>query len=118
MTTPARSSVVMSAARLMAGRNPIASAVLVMGHQKVHAAEFLDGESVLIFQSGLRKRSVIRGGKVIESGESSFIGCELVRERMDSIIARLTAQGYFTKVKEVQQVTLPLLPMERVAQVA
>lgn len=118
MTTPASSSVVMRAARLMAGRVPIVSAVLVMGHQKVHAAEFLDGESVLIFQSGLRKRSVIRGGKVIESGESSFTGCELVRERMDSIVARLSAQGYHTKVKVIQPVTLPLLPMEQVVQAA
>lgn len=118
MTTPATSSTLLRAAMLAAGRTPIATAVLVKGHQKVHAAEFLDGDTVILFQSGLRKKSLIRDGKVIESGESSFVGCKQVQERMDSVVASLAAKGYQIKMKAVQPVTLPLLPMEQVAKAA
>jgi hypothetical protein len=115
MTNPATSSTLWRAAQLSKGRTPIATAVFVKGHEKVHAAEFLDGETVLIFQSVHRKKSVVRRGEVIERGESSFTDCQLFNGRLDSIGESLSKDGFETKVRKCNPVNLPLLHEEHVS---
>lgn len=118
MTNPERNFMLMDVARMMGTRNPIASAVLVKGHERIHVAEYLDGNSVLMLRNTNRKKSKFLVSGMEERGESSVVAVKTVKMRIPEIVQEYAEKGYSLKVKEVQPVNLPLLPMMQIEKAA